>query len=501
MTPMESQPLFIFEMANNHNGDVGHGLRIVREIAEAAKGFPFRFAFKLQYRDLRACIHPEYRTRYDYKFVKRFSETALSDDELLRIRDEIAAAGFMAVCTPWDEPSVDLIERHRFDVIKVPSCYINDWPLIERIGKSPLPVIASTAAVSLADLDNVVSFFAHRHKPLSLMHCVGEYPTGRAHMQLNQIDLLKERYPRLEVGYSTHEAPDEVDAVKMAIAKGATLFEKHVGVPSGSMPLNAYSARPDQVGKWLSAASDALEACGLRRERYSPPELERSTMRALQRGVFVRQPVAAGEKIDLGKVFLAMPCADGQVVAADMSKYTDLLANNPLDVNSPVLWADVTRIEKWGQVRAIVDRVKGFLKQSGVIVPSQLDLEISHHYGLSNFDRFGSTTVTVVNRGYCKRVIVLLPGQTHPEQYHLQKDETYHILYGSAVLALDGKQGAVKVNDVIVIERGTKHAFGTVDGVVIEEISSSYSQGDSHYTDPEIEKNTVRKTNVTHWMD
>jgi sialic acid synthase SpsE len=51
-------------------------------------------------------------------------------------------------------------------------------------------------------------------------------------LQLNQIDLLKRRYSNVEVGYSTHEAPGPAHAVKMAIAKGATLFEKHVGVPT-----------------------------------------------------------------------------------------------------------------------------------------------------------------------------------------------------------------------------------------------------------------------------
>ena len=57
----------------------------------------------------------------------------------------------------------------------------------------------------------------------------------------------------------------------------------------------------------------------------------------------------------------------------------------------------------------------------------------------------------MVNREYCKRVIVLLPGQSHPEQYHKQKDETYHILHGEIVLTLDGGQRPKKANDVVII--------------------------------------------------
>lgn len=501
MSSLDSRPLFIFEMANNHMGDVNHGLRIVREFAEVARQFEFGFAFKMQYRDLPTCIHPDYRTRYDHKFVKRFSETALSHDDLKRIKDEISRAGMVSICTPWDEPSVDLIERHGFDVLKIPSCYLTDWSLLERIVKSDKPAIASVAGSPLEEIDKVVSFFEHRNKRFMLMHCVGEYPTRPAQFQLNQIDLLKRRYPRVEVGYSTHEDPDNVDAVKMAIAKGASIFEKHVGVPTDTIKLNAYSATPAQAFRWLSAAREALEACGVVDRRYEPSALEVSTLRALARGAFAAQPIAQGERIDLAKLFLAMPCQDGQVVGSDLSKYTDFVANRPLAANEPILWADVTRADKWKKVRSIVDQVKGMLRKSGVIVPSQLELEISHHYGIEQFDRYGSTTVTVVNRGYCKRVIVLLPGQSHPEQYHLEKDETYHLLYGDMTLSLDGQERQPQVNDVIVIERGTRHAFSTRDGVIIEEISSAYSPTDSYYTDASITQNKARKTFVTYWMD
>ena len=126
---------------------------------------------------------------------------------------------------------------------------------------------------------------------------------------------------------------------------------------------------------------------------------------------------------------------------------------------------------------------------------------MSHHYGIDHFDKFGSTVITVVNREYCKRVIVLLPGQTHPEQWHEQKDETYHILYGEIALQLDGLEQVKKVNDVIAIPHGVRHAFTTRTGTVIEEVSSFYTQGDSHYTDKTISANANRKTFVAHWMD
>jgi sialic acid synthase SpsE len=58
MKTTEKRPLFVYEMANNHMGDVAHGIRIVEELRKASEGFPFAFCVKLQYRDLDSCIHP-----------------------------------------------------------------------------------------------------------------------------------------------------------------------------------------------------------------------------------------------------------------------------------------------------------------------------------------------------------------------------------------------------------------------------------------------------------
>lgn len=151
-------PLFILEMANNHMGDLAHGLRIVREFKEVTRDFgQFKFSIKLQHRD-ETFFHPDYRGRMDYKYIKRFTETKLSKDDFRRLKDGIQEAGFVSMCTPWDEPSVDLMEELGFDIIKIASCSFTDWPLLERVAKSKKPVIASTAAATAEEIDRVVSF-------------------------------------------------------------------------------------------------------------------------------------------------------------------------------------------------------------------------------------------------------------------------------------------------------------------------------------------------------
>ncbi|HEU5079590.1 MAG TPA: N-acetylneuraminate synthase family protein [Opitutaceae bacterium] len=498
---MSSPYFFIFEMANNHMGDVGHGVGIVNALREACAGFDFRFAVKLQYRHLPDFIHPDYRTRTDLKFVKRFSETALSWDDYRRLKDAIVSAGFLSMCTPWDEVSVEKIAEHGYDYLKVPSCYLTDWPLAEKIATTNLPLVISTAGESFDEIDRIVSFYQHRNKQLSIMHCVGEYPTADSNLQLNQIDLLKRRYTNVEIGYSTHESPEQMDAVKIAIAKGARLFEKHVGIRTEKYALNAYSATPDQVRRWLSAAQQAIAMCGVEEKRHEFSAHEKKTLGELRRAAFAKRDIEPGEIITAGDVFVSIPGEDGQLVANDLSKYNEFRAIKRIAAKAPILASSIEITDTRSAIHGIVRDVAALLKASGAIVPSQLELEVSHHYGLERFREFGSTTITVISREYCKRVILMLPGQTHPEQWHKLKDESYHLLFGEIELTLDGETRRCVKNEVVFIPRGTKHKFSTSTGAVIEEISSAYDMSDSYYTDANINTNGGRKTYITDWMD
>jgi mannose-6-phosphate isomerase-like protein (cupin superfamily) len=281
---------------------------------------------------------------------------------------------------------------------------------------------------------------------------------------------------------------------------GATLFEKHVGVPTEKYAINAYSATPQQVRRWLESASDAVKMTGDPKKRYPAPEGEQAALRDLARGAFVKAPVLKGDTIEPANVFFAMPNIKGQLVAQDFSKYSRYIACEDISANGAVMEDKVGAHNTRALVFKIVMDVKNLIRKSKVQVPGQCDLEISHHYGLENFRETGITAITVVNREYCKRLMVVLPGQKHPEQWHNQKDETYHILYGDVTVNLDGKTSTHKSNSVITISHGIKHSFWTTSGAIIEEVSSSYSMNDSFYTDPAIMANTNRKTFVTYWI-
>lgn len=496
------EPLFVLEMANNHMGDVEHGLAVIRAFGDVRREFPeFGFAFKLQYRDLDTFIHPAARGRDDIKYVKRFSETRLSRADFDRLVAEMRTQGFFAMATPFDEPSVSVIEEQNLDIVKIASCSFTDWPLLERVVLNDKPIIASTAGARIEEIDRVVSFFAHRNKRFAILHCVGEYPTPDENLHLSQIDWLRERYPNVRIGFSTHEDPADADIVKMAIAKGVTLFEKHVGLPTAAYPLNAYSASPEQVRAWLQAAQRAWTICGVGDERLPPNPQEAASLHSLQRGIFARRDIAAGETLSGEDVYFAFPPQPGQYTANDWFKYAEYTTTAAVRKDEALAPANADCVDRRARVWDIARQVKELLSHTHIVVPGGADLEISHHYGMDRFDEVGLVLITVVNRGYCKKLLISLPGQIHPEQYHKQKEETFHIIHGEILLELDGEPMLCKPGDVVTIEPGVRHKFKTETGSVIEEISTTHDRNDSYYTDEAIMANKQRKTWLTYWMD
>ena len=488
-------------MANNHMGDIDHGLRIVREFKEITRGFEnFQFSIKLQHRD-DSFFHPDYVNRMDYKYIKRFTETKLSKADFKRLKDAIQDAGFVSMCTPWDEPSVDLMEELGFDIIKIASCSFIDWPLLERVAKSGRPVIASTAAAAIEDVDAVVAFLSHRNKEFAIMHCVGEYPCLREHLELNQIGFFKKRYQGVPIGFSTHEDPDNLDSIRIAVGMGSLLFEKHVAVPTERYDINAYSATPAQARKWLEAAADAYTMCGVKDRRKEIFQKEIDDIEPLFRGVFASRPIKKGEKITEKDLFCAMPNMPGQLVSRQLSKYSEFHALQDFDKNAPLMLEQLSVKELRARVSAICEKLRTILKGHHIALPSNVEIEISHHYGIDRFDEWGAILIHVINRAYSKMLVVMMPGQSYPRHKHVEKDETYHLLHGDLIVEIDGVESSLKAGDVLSINRQIPHSFKTKCGAVIEEVATTYIKGDSVYEDSSITANTSRKTLLRFWPD
>ena len=486
----------ILEMANNHMGDVDHGLKLISELARVTADYEFDFFVKYQFRDLETLIHDEHKGS-DLKYIRRFEETVLTEYEWQTLIDLTRQLGFGVMVTPFDEASVDKMNALNVADLKIASCSMADWPLFEKVAQSwDGPVTMSTGGAGEDIIDRSVSFFTNRNFDLTLMHCVALYPTETTSLSLGQVEYFRRRYSGVKVGYSTHESPSDTISGPMAYALGARTFEKHVGLATDQYQINEYSLGIQQLENWLFAMRQAESAIGSTEHRRDIGQTEADSILSLARGVYLRNEVSMGRDLHASDLYLAMPASPDSYSARDLSKYATFDLKRRVKKDQALRRDDAVKVLARPAIERCHDQVAKLIKDSGITVPKDAVLELSHHYGVEKFSTVGLGMITVVNESYCKKLLFVLPGQTHPEQYHKVKEETFNIIWGSVTLILDGEHQLLESGDVTTIAPMVKHSFASDVGCVLEEISTTHSGSDSYYVDESINKNKDRKTFV-----
>lgn len=325
------EDLFVLEMANNHWGKVERGLKIIEQFSQVARFNNVKAAIKLQFRDVDNFIHKDFKSRADIRYIKKTIDTKLTKSEYKVLVDAIKESGCIPMSTPFDEASVDLCEELNLPLIKIASSDLNDWPLIERIAKTKKPVIVSTGGASIKDMDDFVTFFINRNIPIAINHCVSIYPAEDNELEINQIDYLKNRYPDLVIGYSTHEYTDWSNSIMIAYAKGARTFERHIDIEDDGIPVSPYCSLPENVDAWFKAYNKVKEMCGAPgTAKRMPPEKEIKYLDALVRGVYARRDLPKGYVLNHDSFendfYMALPLQKGQLSCREV-KNGEILEN------------------------------------------------------------------------------------------------------------------------------------------------------------------------------
>lgn len=321
------EDLMVLELANNHWNDLSRGLKIISDFAKIVRFNNMRAAIKLQFRDVDNFIHNDFKNRDDIRYIKKTLATAMSKDDYRILVDAIRENSCITMATPFDEASVGLCEELGIQILKVASSDINDWILIEEIAKTRKPLVVSTGGSSLKDVDDIVSFCSKRNIPLALNHCVSLYPSDQEELELNQIDFLKNRYPGLPIGFSTHECNDSLAAsVMMAYAKGATLIERHIDIDHNNIPVSPYCSLPEDIDNMFKAYNQAKIVCGQPgTSKRLPKKKEIQYLNDLVRGVYAKYDLPAGHALHDDDIFMAIPLQKGQISCREFMRGEVLL--------------------------------------------------------------------------------------------------------------------------------------------------------------------------------
>ena len=105
---------------------------------------------------------------------------------------------------------------------------------------------------------------------------------------------------------------------------------------------------------WLESAMDAFKMCGVQGKRKNFTQKEIYDLGILHRGAYAARDLNIGDKLDENSYYLAMPNVDGQIVANDLSKYTEFYAKKDCKKGEALMRDEFSIKELRKQVKTIV---------------------------------------------------------------------------------------------------------------------------------------------------
>jgi N-acetylneuraminate synthase len=131
--------------------------------------------------------------------------------------------GMVWFASPWDEASVDFLERFNVPCHKIASASLTDDNLLRHIRATRKPIILSTGMSTMEQIDHAVDVLGRND--LLILHATSTYPANYEELNLKVIPVLAKRFG-LPVGYSGHETG--IASSVAAVALGAVMIERHL---------------------------------------------------------------------------------------------------------------------------------------------------------------------------------------------------------------------------------------------------------------------------------
>ena len=224
------RPYVIAEIGVNHEGSLERAMNLI-DLAKEGGADAAKFqTYKAELLTIRNS--PAYwdqskePTPTQYELFKKLD--MFGPDDFLALADYCGQVGIDFVSTPFDLNAVDFLAP-LMPYFKVASADITNVPLLRRVGRYGKPVLLSTGASNVAEIDSAIEILhTSGCSQVGLLHCILSYPTDESDAHLRMIAGLIERYPEAVIGYSDHTVPRHgLPSLMAAWLLGASILEKH----------------------------------------------------------------------------------------------------------------------------------------------------------------------------------------------------------------------------------------------------------------------------------
>jgi N,N'-diacetyllegionaminate synthase len=225
-----NKTIIIAEAGVNHNGDIEIAKKLINEAAKAGADMVKFQTFITEEVISKDAPKAEYQknttgnTESQFDMVKKLE---LSEAAHFELQAHCVANNIQFLSTPFDLPSIDLLQRMKLEMVKIPSGEINNVPYLRHIAGKFKHYFLSTGMSDMKEIEFAVKLLSKNGvtiNQITILHCNTEYPTQMQDVNLKAMKTIA-RHFKTNVGYSDHTIGWEVAVA--AVALGASVVEKH----------------------------------------------------------------------------------------------------------------------------------------------------------------------------------------------------------------------------------------------------------------------------------
>lgn len=296
-----SEPFIIAEAGINHNGELEKAFNMIH-IAKDAGADAIKFqTFKAVEFVGDPKLTYTYRsqgkevTEYMLDMFKRYE---FSRENWFQIKQRCDEERIIFLSTPQNRSDLDLLLELGIPAVKVGSDDFTNLPLLKSYSQAGLPLLLSCGMADLAEvycsLETIGAFNGY---PIVLLLCTSQYPTPPEDINLLKLKTLVKAFPMVNIGFSDHSQGPL--ASSLAVALGATVFEKHFTLDHNLPgPDHWFSEDPAGLRAWINSIHTAFKMLG---DPIVRPTMYEKEMRAL-----ARRSIIAMQNIEPGTILTSV---------------------------------------------------------------------------------------------------------------------------------------------------------------------------------------------------
>lgn len=288
----------IAEIGVNHNGDLNLALDMLNAAAATGVDCVKFQAFKAEALASKYADTAEYHKKNvspdennQQKMLKRYE---LQEQDFIILQEKCKQLGVDFLVTPFDDPSIDLLERLNVTFWKIPSGEITNVPYLIKLAKTHKPVILSTGMSTMDDILFAVNLLKEHGTPeIVLLHCNTEYPSPYQDVNLKAMNTIRKK-TGCKIGYSDH-TPGIVVSLG-AVALGACVIEKHFTLDKTLPgPDHKASMEPEEMKELVDGIRILEQALGSEEKKVTESEAKNISI--------ARKSIIAACDIKKGDIF------------------------------------------------------------------------------------------------------------------------------------------------------------------------------------------------------